>query len=68
MDTGLEVILIIIFSLVLWAVLLTIPVWLLWNWVAVGVLELPALTLLQAGGMTMLCSFLFKSSSSSSKS
>lgn len=67
MNTAFESILVIVGALVLWAVLLTVPVWLLWNWVAVDVLALPTLTLLQAGGMTLLCAFLFKSSSSSKK-
>lgn len=49
------------------ALLLTVPVWLLWNWVAVAVLGLKPITLLQAWGLTALCSFLFKSSSGSKK-
>lgn len=50
------------------ALLLSIPVWLLWNWVAVTVLGLKEITLLQALGLTLLSSILFKSSSVSSKS
>lgn len=50
------------------ALILSIPVWLLWNWVAVAVLGLKEITLLQALGLTLLSSILFKSSSISSKS
>jgi hypothetical protein len=49
------------------AIMLSIPVWLLWNWVAVAVLGLKHITLWEALGLTLLCSILFKSSSTSSK-
>ena len=51
-------------SVCLLALLLAIPVWLLWNWVAVTVLGLKVITLFQALGLTLLCSILFKSSKS----
>lgn len=54
--------------IVVLALVLSIPVWLLWNWVAVTVLGLKEITLLQALGLTLLSSILFKSSSVSSKS
>lgn len=56
------------FFLVLLALVLSVPVWLLWNWVAVAVLGLNEITLLQALGLTLLSSILFKSGSVSSKS
>lgn len=46
------------------AALLTIPVWLLWNWV-MPVLGVAKLTLLQSWGMLMLCSVLFTPKTSS---
>ena len=48
-------------------VLLTIPVWLLWNWV-MPVLGVAKLTLLQSWGMLMLCSLLFTPKVSKGKS
>ena len=60
--------LLVIFALVIVALLLSIPVWLLWNWVAVAVLGLKEITLIQALGLSLLSSILFKSSSVTSKS
>jgi hypothetical protein len=57
----------VLFALFIFALLMSIPVWLLWNWVAVAVLGLKEITLLQALGLSLLSSFLFKSSSVSSK-
>ena len=71
METFIKIIggaLLVIFVLVVIALLLSVPVWLLWNWVAVTVLGLKKITLLQALGLTLLSSILFKSSSISSKS
>jgi len=54
------------------ALLLAIPLWLLWNWLVpvifVGGGIAPEITLLQALGITLLSSILFKSPSPSSKS
>lgn len=44
------------------SLLLSLPVMLLWNWVAVGVLSLPVISWFQAWGLSLLCSLLFKSS------
>lgn len=44
------------------ALLLGLPVYLLWNWVGVDVLHLPTITFFQAIGINLLCSFLFRSS------
>lgn len=41
------------------AAIAAIPTWLLWNWIAVNVFALPTLSLLQAVGLLLLCSFLF---------
>lgn len=71
MDTFIKILggaILVIFAIVIIALLLSIPVWLLWNWVAVAVLGLKEITLLQALGLTLLSSILFKSSSVSSKS
>jgi len=46
--------------------LFALPVWLLWNWVAVTVLGLKSITFLQAWGINALCGFLFKATASSS--
>jgi uncharacterized membrane protein SpoIIM required for sporulation len=50
------------------ALLYSVPVWLLWNWLMPYIFELPAITFWQALGLSVLCSFLFKSSSTSSNS
>jgi hypothetical protein len=55
----------VLLGLAVLALILSIPVWLLWNWVAVSVLGLKSITLLQALGLALLSSFLFKSSHSS---
>lgn len=48
------------------AVIMAIPMWLLWNWLVPAVFDGPTITLLQALGIGLLSGFLFKSSSSSS--
>jgi hypothetical protein len=71
METFIKIIgvaLLAIFAVAAFALVLSVPVWLLWNWVAVAVLGLKEITLLQALGLTLLSSILFKSSSVSSKS
>ena len=50
------------------AVLMTLPVYFLWNWVGVDILHLPPVTLFQAWGLNVLCGCLFKSSSTSTSS
>jgi hypothetical protein len=47
------------------ALFMALPVWLLWNWVCVDALHLPALTFWQSFGLALLCSILFKSHSTS---
>ena len=42
--------------------LLTLPVYLLWNWLMPKLFGLPSITLLQALGLNLLAGFLFKSS------
>jgi hypothetical protein len=39
--------------------IVAVPTWLLWNWIAVSVFELPALSVLQTFGLLLLLSFLF---------
>ena len=43
------------------SVVLTIPVWLLWNWLMPVVFGITKVTLLQAWGLTFLSTMLFKS-------
>ncbi len=43
------------------AVVATLPAWLLWNWIAVSVFELPAMSFLQTFGLLLLLSLLFGS-------
>lgn len=45
-----------------------IPVWLLWNAVIPSIFGLPSIGFWQALGLSLLCAFLFKSSSSDSSS
>lgn len=45
--------------------LLTLPIMWLWNWLMPVIFELPAITFWQALGLSILCSFLFKSTSGS---
>ena len=48
--------------LVLFSFLFSLPVMLLWNWVVVGLIPgIREATWLQAWGLSVLCSFLFKS-------
>lgn len=55
----------IISLIVLLVILMTIPTWLLWNWLSPSVFGGPTITLLQAMGIVALSGILFKSSSSS---
>lgn len=48
---------------VLLSFILAIPVWLLWNWLMPEIFGLTTLTLVQAWGVSLLSSFLFKSTS-----
>ena len=51
-----------ILAIVLIALLLvTVPTWLLWNWLVPPIFGLPEITLLQALGILLLSSFLFRS-------
>ncbi|HNP65268.1 MAG TPA: hypothetical protein PKH39_15130 [Woeseiaceae bacterium] len=43
------------------AVIATLPAWVLWNWIAVSVFELPAISFLQTFGLLLLLSLLFGS-------
>lgn len=54
--------------MVLLSFVTAIPVWLLWNWLCPMLFGLPSVGLIQAWGLTLLCAFLFKSSSSTSNS
>tara|TARA_R110000782_G_scaffold57334_3_gene119997 strand:- start:8275 stop:8478 length:204 start_codon:yes stop_codon:yes gene_type:complete len=46
---------------VLVAAIATLPAWLLWNWIAVDVFELPDISLLQTLGLILLLGFLLGS-------
>lgn len=50
------------------SLILVLPVWLLWNWIAPLIWGWTELSLIQAWGLTLLCGCLFRSSNSSSKS
>lgn len=50
----------IILSLILSATLMSLPVWLLWNWLMPQLFGLPVVTWLQAWGLMALSAFLFK--------
>lgn len=52
-------------SVVVLSLILTIPTWLLWNWLCPDLFGLPVIDFWQAMGLSLLCSFLFKSNSSS---
>ena len=49
------------------SVVLTIPVWLLWNWLMPVVFGITKVTLLQAWGLTFLSTMLFKSGQTSTR-
>ena len=64
-------VILVILLLFLVAILISIPVMLLWNWLVpivfpTGVVVAHHITFWQAFGVALLCSFLFKSTSSSS--
>ena len=40
------------------ALLTTIPTWLIWNWIAHGIFDLPPLSILQTLGLQLLLGFL----------
>ncbi len=50
------------------ALIIAVPVWLLWNWLIPVLFAGPHITLLQALGLSVLCGLLFKSSPSSRSS
>jgi len=60
--TGIATILLLGFVL---ALVCSLPVYWLWNWVCPEIFGLREITWLQALGLSLLCSFLFKSSNSS---
>ncbi|MDO8622682.1 MAG: hypothetical protein Q7R52_00375 [archaeon] len=49
------------------ALLLTIPTWLLWNWLMPIIFGLPKVTILQTLGLLLLVGFLFGSKGGSKK-
>ncbi len=49
--------------LMVFVLLLTLPVWLLWNWLMPVIFGLPEVSIAQAFGLMLLASILFKSSS-----
>ena len=60
-------ILVVIGTAVLIGLLMSLPVMWLWNWLMPKIFGLITLTFWEALGLTLLCNFLLKSSSSSSK-
>jgi hypothetical protein len=57
----LEAILLIVGLIVLAAILLALPLQLLWNWLMPTIFNLPMITFWQALGLNMLAGILFKS-------
>ena len=47
---------------IVFGLLFSLPVMLLWDWLMPILFKLPEITWLQAWGLTILCGFLFKSS------
>jgi len=54
--------------IVLVALIFTIPVYFLWNWLMPAIFGIKTITFWQALGLNLLCGFLFKSSGSSCNS
>lgn len=54
-------IIIVMFAVV--AVVIAIPVWLLWNWLMPTIFGVTKITIIQSWGISWLCSLLFGSSS-----
>jgi hypothetical protein len=50
------------------ALLIGGPLWLLWNWLMPVIFGLPYITFWQAVGINLLCSILFKHSTTTNKS
>lgn len=66
METVIEIA-VLILALFLWALLFSFPVMFLWNDTMPLIFNLPEISLWKAFELTFLCTFLFKSNSSSSK-
>lgn len=49
-------------TLLVWVTLSALPMMLLWNWLMPSIFGLPAITFVQALGMGLLASILFKTS------
>ena len=64
---NLKTVWLIAFVVVLWVVLTSLPVMLLWNWLMPMLFDLQTLSFWEAFGVTMLCALLFKSYNTSSK-
>lgn len=56
-----------IFIIILFAIIVSIPTWLLWNWLIPSIFGLREITLLETLGLLLLSGFLLRSSSSKSK-
>jgi hypothetical protein len=53
---------------VLYALFAGVPTWLLWNWLMPDIFSLNKISFMQAFGLNALCSILFKSSPTTTKS
>lgn len=67
MNNIVSTVLIIFGAIFLIAILQTIPLWFLWNWLMPEIFSLPTISLWQAFGLSILSSILFKSSNTNSK-
>jgi len=52
-----------VFLVIVMSLLCSVPIWLLWNWLMPTLFGLPEIGWLQALGLWVLCSLLFKSMS-----
>jgi len=57
MQVLLTILLIPVFQVIV-AAIMTLPIWLLWNWIAVDVLSLPSVTVPQSFGLVLLVGLL----------
>ena len=65
MKQKIDAVLIVIFSLLAVALILGLPVMLLWNWLMPIIFGIKYITFWQAVGVNILCSILFKSNGTS---
>lgn len=60
-----DIVLIVVGTIIIGGLLMTLPTMFLWDWLMPKIFGLPEITFWEALGINLLCSILFKSSSSS---